>query len=108
MTFARACTLTDVPQGTCLAASVAGQDVAIVHGDSGVFAIRDECSHGDYPLSEGEVEGDRLECVLHGSQFDLATGEPLTPPASEPVPVYPVRVEGDYVLVDVDSPIAIN
>ncbi len=60
---------------------------------------------------DGEVE-DRdgvptIECALHGSCFDLRTGAPTNLPATEPVPVYPVRVEGDDVLVDVDAPLAV-
>ena len=55
-------------------------------------------------LSDGEVEGCAIECWLHGSTFDLRTGKPTTLPATEPVPVYPVRVDGDDVLVDVQNP----
>ena len=76
----------------------------MVRSGDEVFAIRDECSHANIPLSEGDVEGCLIECWLHGSTFDLRTGKPTTLPASEPVPVYPVRVDGDDVLVDVENP----
>jgi 3-phenylpropionate/trans-cinnamate dioxygenase ferredoxin subunit len=66
-----------------------------------VFAIRDECSHAAIALSEGDVEDCTLECWLHGSQFDLRTGQPVSLPATEPVAVYPVRIDDDDVLVDV-------
>ena len=46
-------------------------------------------------LSEGDVTGCEIECWLHGSSFDLRTGEPLSLPATVPVPVYPVIVSGD-------------
>ena len=59
--------------------------------------------HAEVSLSEGEVEDCTIECWLHGSQFDLRTGQPLSLPAIRPVPVYPVRVEGDAVLVDTES-----
>jgi 3-phenylpropionate/trans-cinnamate dioxygenase ferredoxin subunit len=72
----------------------------VLTGDGEVFAVEDQCSHEDYPLSEGWVEGHTLECALHGSRFDLETGEPDSPPATRPVRVFPVRVEGDDVLVD--------
>jgi 3-phenylpropionate/trans-cinnamate dioxygenase ferredoxin subunit len=52
-------------------------------------------------LSEGEVEGCTVECWLHGSRFDLRSGKPLDPPATQPVPVYPVRVEDGSVYVEV-------
>ncbi|WP_407318100.1 non-heme iron oxygenase ferredoxin subunit [Isoptericola halotolerans] len=81
--------------------------VALVRDADGDFhAISDICSHGAVSLSDGEVEGCRVECWLHGSQFDLRTGKPLQLPATRPVPVYPVTVEGDKVLVDIDEPVA--
>ena len=79
-------------------------DVAVVRSGDEVFAIQDECSHANIQLSEGDVEGCLIECWLHGSTFDLRTGKPTTLPAFEPVPVYPVRVDGDDVLVDVENP----
>jgi 3-phenylpropionate/trans-cinnamate dioxygenase ferredoxin component len=69
-----------------------------------VFAIHDVCSHADVPLSDGEVDDCEIECWLHGSRFDLRTGKPTGPPATTPVPVYPVRVDGDDVLVDRQPP----
>ena len=66
-----------------------------------VFAIQDLCSHAAVALSEGEVADCTVECWLHGSRFDLVTGRPTGLPATQPVPVYPVRVEGDSVLVSV-------
>ncbi|WP_277210702.1 non-heme iron oxygenase ferredoxin subunit [Isoptericola croceus] len=81
--------------------------VALVRDADGDFhAISDICSHGAVSLSDGEVEGCRVECWLHGSQFDLRTGRPLQLPAIRPVPVYPVTVEGDKVFVDIDAPVA--
>ncbi len=53
------------------------------------------------PLSEGEVDGFTIECWLHGSCFDLRTGQPTAMPATVPVPVYPVKIEGDDVLVSI-------
>ena len=63
--------------------------------------MRDICSHADVALSEGEVDGCTLECWLHGSRFDLRTGKPTAMPATAPVPVYPVKIEGDDVLVSI-------
>jgi len=62
--------------------------------------VHDECSHANIPLSEGEVQGCTLECWLHGSRFDVRTGRPTGPPATEPVPVYPVEVRGGDVYVN--------
>ncbi|RUL94409.1 non-heme iron oxygenase ferredoxin subunit [Verrucosispora sp. FIM060022] len=93
----RICAVEDVPKGTAISADVEGTQIALVHGeDDQFYAVRDECSHAAVALSEGEVEGCTLECWLHGSRFDLRTGEPTGLPATEPVPVYPVEVrDGD-------------
>ena len=93
--FINACRLADVPINGSLKVDLAGTSVAIVRTAEGVFAIRDACSHADVLLSEGEVEGCTIECWLHGSQFDLRTGSPLTLPAVVAVPVYEVRLSGE-------------
>jgi 3-phenylpropionate/trans-cinnamate dioxygenase ferredoxin subunit len=96
-TFLRVCAASDVPPGTVVAAEVNGVPIALVHCDDGSFsAVYDECSHEQIALSEGEVDGCTLECWLHGSRFDLRTGDPTGLPATEPVPVYPVEIhDGD-------------
>ncbi|HNE88638.1 MAG: non-heme iron oxygenase ferredoxin subunit [Candidatus Nanopelagicales bacterium] len=71
-----------------------GVPVSLVRVGDEVFAVGDVCSHAEVSLSEGEVSGCQIECWLHGSRFDLRTGEPSGPPAFEPVPVYPVEIEG--------------
>ena len=103
MSFERVCALDDIPADGALALEVDGEPVALVRSDGEVFAISDICSHADVPLSEGEVEDCEIECWLHGSRFDLRTGKPTGPPASSPVPVYPVQVSGGDVLVDVST-----
>ncbi|MBE8472144.1 non-heme iron oxygenase ferredoxin subunit [Streptomyces justiciae] len=80
---------------------VEGVPVSLVLVEDEVFAIHDVCSHSAVSLSEGEVDGCTVECWLHGSRFDLRSGKPLDPPASRPVPVYPVRIEDGCVYVDV-------
>jgi 3-phenylpropionate/trans-cinnamate dioxygenase ferredoxin component len=99
--FVHACQLSDLPgEGEAISVEVNGEPVAIVHAEDGnYYAIRDVCSHAEVPLSEGEVDGCTVECWLHGSRFDLRTGEPTGLPATEPVPVYPLKFEGDDVLV---------
>ncbi|GAA3822986.1 non-heme iron oxygenase ferredoxin subunit [Cellulomonas soli] len=105
-----ACYASDVPvAGTLrveLEAEAGTVEVALVRDEDGeLHAISDICSHGAVSLSDGEVEGCTVECWLHGSRFDLRTGKPLSPPAVRPVPVYPVTVDGERVLVDVDAPL---
>ena len=66
------------------------------------LAVDDTCTHAKFSLSEGYVEGDAVECALHGAMFCLRTGRPLSPPASVPLRTYPVRVEAGEVFVEVD------
>ena len=105
MTFVKACALDEVVDGKPLAVTVDDVDVAIVRDGDDFYAIRDECSHAAIPLSEGDLDGCLIECWLHGSTFDLRTGKPTTLPAFEPVPIYPVRVEGEELHVDVENPL---
>ena len=117
MAFARVCSLTDVKEPGSLRVELDGtasgttgpEAIAVVRFEGEVFAIDDVCSHAEVPLSEGDVEefhgAPTIECWLHGSCFDLTSGRPTNLPATEPVPVYPVRVDGDDVFVDVDAPI---
>ena len=109
MAFERVCVLSDVPEPGSLRVELdADHDVeaiAVVRFEGEVYAIEDQCSHAEVPLSEGDVEefkgAPTIECWLHGSCFDLRTGEPTNLPATEPVDVYPVRVDGEDVYVDV-------
>ena len=103
MTQVRACALSDLAPDTALAVQVGRADVAVVRSGGRCYAIADECSHAAIPLSEGDVEDGEIECYLHGSRFDLATGQPLGLPATEPVAVYRCEVVGDDVFVDLDA-----
>ncbi len=100
--FVLVCRLEDLPVGTAAQADVDGVVVAMVRdAEGGVHALDDRCTHADVSLSEGEVDGCTLECWLHGSRFDLRTGEPTGPPATVAVAVYPVKIDGDDVYVSV-------
>ena len=96
------CRIDELPEVGSAAADVNGRLVALVRTDDGVVhCIDDTCTHANVSLAEGELDGCTLECWLHGSRFDLRTGRPTGPPATQPVPVYPVFVEGDTVFVTV-------
>jgi len=104
VTFQKAADLSQIADGTALAIELDGNDVALVRVGDDVFAVEDMCSHAMVPLSEGDVEGCEIECWLHGSRFDVRTGEALNLPATEPVPTYATQIDGDVVLVDLDTP----
>jgi 3-phenylpropionate/trans-cinnamate dioxygenase ferredoxin subunit len=99
----KACPLADIPEGGAVRVELGDVPVCLVRTEGDVYAIRDVCSHADVPLSEGEVEGTTVECWLHGSRFDLRTGKPTGLPATEPVPVYDTTIEGETVLVRLES-----
>ena len=97
MTYERVCPADQIGKGSVLAREVNGTAVAIIRCDDGsLHAIADNCSHEDYPLSDGTVVGCTIECTWHGSEFDVRTGAALNLPATRPVAVYPVEVrDGD-------------
>ena len=100
------CRTGDVPEGEVRRFDVAGHEIAVVNlGDEGFRAVGDICSHAHYFLHEGEVDADfgTIECPKHGSTFDLDTGKPRSLPATQPVPVYNVKVEDDEVKVEIDG-----
>jgi 3-phenylpropionate/trans-cinnamate dioxygenase ferredoxin subunit len=100
--FVRVCRLDELPAVGAAAADIHGTIVAIVRTEDGsVHAVDDTCSHANVSLSEGELDGCTLECWLHGSRFDIRTGRPTGPPATIPITVYPVKIEGDEVYVAV-------
>jgi nitrite reductase/ring-hydroxylating ferredoxin subunit len=99
--YVHAVALSDLEEDTPYRVELDGVPVSIVRTEGQVYAINDICSHANVSLSEGEVEDCQIECWLHGSSFDLRTGKPSGPPATRPVPVYPVKIEGDDVLVSV-------
>src|SRR5262245_54069433 len=97
----RVCAVSEIPEESVISVVVDDLPIAIVRSEGRLYAIEDVCSHENVALSEGEVEDGTIECWLHGSRFDLATGRAIGPPASRPVPVYPITVEGGDVYVAV-------
>jgi 3-phenylpropionate/trans-cinnamate dioxygenase ferredoxin subunit len=94
----------DIAEGQALKVVVDGVPVCLTRAQGKLHAIGDVCTHQDISLSEGEVDTDEctIECWKHGSAFSLETGEPLSLPATRPVPVYEVVVDGDEVRVVVE------
>lgn len=79
----------DVTPGSAIRVKIDGVEVCVARTETGeLHAIDDLCTHGEVSLSEGDVIGCAIECWLHGSTFDLRTGEPQNPPAFDPVAVY--------------------
>jgi 3-phenylpropionate/trans-cinnamate dioxygenase ferredoxin subunit len=98
----RLCSTAEAESGQPRRFDVGGHRICLVRIGDDFYAIGDRCSHEDYSLSEGEVFEDEreIECWKHGSTFSLTTGEPQSLPATKPVPVYTVVIEGDDVIVE--------
>ena len=99
----RLCGVNDVKDGLPVRFDVGRHRVCLVRLGDDFYAIGDTCSHADVSLSEGEVDADskHIECWKHGSCFSLVDGTPHSLPATRPVPVYAVRLEGDDVMVTI-------
>ena len=100
-TLERLCRVDEIAPGTARRFDVGHHRICVVRIGDDFYAIGDRCSHADYSLCEGEIweEEREVECWKHGSTFSLVTGEPQSLPATRPVPVYEVQVEGDDVVV---------
>lgn len=103
------CATVDVPPGTMKMLEVEGELVLVTNLDGQFHATQGVCSHEYFELDRGFLTGDSITCALHLSRFDLQSGEALDPPAELPLAVYPVKVEGGRVLIEVPAgPIEVN
>lgn len=101
MSFEKVIEVDDLPAGEALKVERNGVEVAIFNVDGEFFATQDRCTHGDWSLSEGGfLEGDIVECSLHCGKFCVRTGKVKAYPPTEPLKVFPVRIEGGAVYVD--------
>jgi 3-phenylpropionate/trans-cinnamate dioxygenase ferredoxin subunit len=91
----------ELQQGKPVKVEKDGKTICVARVGDEVFAVDDTCSHSDASLSEGDVTDFKIECWLHGAEFDLRTGEALTPPAVAPLHTYGIHVDGDSVTVEI-------
>lgn|SRR5690242_4219486 len=103
MSFVKVCPEDKVPAEGAVAVEVDGTPIALARSRGTVYAVHDLCSHAEVSLAEGEVYDGTIECWLHGSCFDLRTGAPTNPPATQPIPTYRVKVEEGWVYVSADA-----
>jgi len=86
-------------EGKPVAIDVDGTPVCVVKVADEVFAVADTCTHSEASLAEGEVTGSKIECWLHGAEFDLKTGKALTPPATEALKTFNVKRNGNQLTI---------
>jgi 3-phenylpropionate/trans-cinnamate dioxygenase ferredoxin subunit len=92
--------LDEVPEGTMLMVQVDGTQILLVHTDGVVRAMQGICTHEYFELDKGFLTDGSLTCALHLSRFDLATGEPLDPPAEVPLALYDVDIEDGRIVLE--------
>lgn len=97
--FVRVAGEEDCPPGKLLSVSAGKERLVLANVDGEFYALRDRCSHADFPLSDGILEGTRLECIHHGAKFDVCTGAARGLPAIRPVQAYEVEVRDGAVFV---------
>ena len=96
------CKADQIAEGTAIRVETAGLTLAVFHIEGSFYVTDDACTHGPGSLSEGYIDGDVVECNFHNGQFDIKTGEVVSPPCMIPVKTYPATVEGGAVFIDVD------
>lgn len=94
---------TDVVQSTSKVFNFDQKDIALINHDGEFYAIDDLCSHAEASLAEGEVYDCKVECPLHGAEFDLITGEAVTLPATKPIKTYPVYIEDGHLYIEINQ-----
>jgi 3-phenylpropionate/trans-cinnamate dioxygenase ferredoxin subunit len=103
--FVRVASVDAIPDPSSLLVEVGDRLIAVIHAAGHFYALDDVCTHDGGPLSEGPVDSASrtIACPRHGAKFDLATGAALTMPATKPTVAHEVKVEGNDVLVRVNS-----
>ena len=93
--------LSELKEGIPVKLEKSGKTICVTRIGEEVFAIDDTCSHAEASLTEGEVSGFKIECWLHGAEFDLRTGQALTLPATVALATYPVKIQANSVTVEI-------
>ena len=97
--FIAVATKDELPNGARKIVEIDGRAIAVFNIAGAYYAIADVCSHDDGPVAEGDLHDYEIECPRHGAHFDVRTGRVLSFPAIVDIPAYPVKVEGEEILV---------
>jgi 3-phenylpropionate/trans-cinnamate dioxygenase ferredoxin subunit len=100
-TWIRVAAEVDCPLGRLTPATADGIPIVLANVEGRICALRDECSHEAFPLSDGDLEGGDIVCIYHGARFDACNGARKALPAVLPVRAFPVDVRDGEVYVDV-------
>jgi 3-phenylpropionate/trans-cinnamate dioxygenase ferredoxin subunit len=97
--FIEAGKLGELRPGTMKRIDIRGRRILLANVDGRICAVDDTCTHEEASLSTGVLKGELVKCPLHGSRFNVCTGEALEEPAEENLRTYPVRIEGGHILI---------
>ncbi len=103
MAYVKLCKTSDVPDGESFRVEHPAGAIAIHHCEGEFFATQDRCTHDDWSLADGYLENGIIECTLHWAKFCVKTGKVKAAPACEALKIYPLRVNGDDIEVDVEA-----
>ena len=98
--FTRVASVSDVPAGTLKGVLAKMQPIVLANVEGTVYALDDQCSHQEYPLADGELDGGEVVCIYHGARFDACSGKNKGLPAIRPVKVFPVQVRDGDIYVE--------
>lgn len=96
--FIKVASITEVIPGTMKRVEIAQKRVLVANVEGTIFCTDDMCTHEDASLSLGALQGEFIKCPLHGSRFNLRTGEAMDEPADQPLQTYPVKLQGEDIL----------
>lgn len=99
--FVKVVSTKNLEPGKMMGAEAGGKEIFIANLGDKYFAMGNRCTHMGCMLSDGELQGENVRCICHGSVFDIRTGKVVKGPAKKADPVYPVKVEEEQVLIDV-------
>jgi nitrite reductase/ring-hydroxylating ferredoxin subunit len=98
-TFMKAAHVDEVPPGKMKTVNINDQPIVLANVDGTIYAFSGICSHADGPLGRGKLLGNVVECPFHAGQFEVSSGRAVMPPATDDVPTYAARIEGDDIWV---------
>ena len=97
--FVKVAQMSELTPGDMKSIKFGNDEVLLVNVDGNIHACDDVCTHSYASLSEGDLSGAEVECPLHGAMFNVTSGEVITPPATDALRIFQVRIEGDDILV---------
>ena len=103
MRFVKAGRVGDLAPGKMMRVEIVGRRILLANVDGRFYATADTCTHEDASLSSGSLRGELVKCPLHGSRFNVCTGRVMEEPAEQDLQTYPVRVEGDHILIGLST-----